>query len=199
MTKIYKPNIFIKIGATFNIVFACFFSLLGITSIITIPTIVFNSFLYFSKTANKRYWGFTRIIPIILSLILSIVMFSTFFFVTHLTFRLYNGLAEFLDILVFWNPENILTPLDNSEDLTNIMKAMFFIVSILGNIFILMGWYKGIEIYTQSSSDESIGSTKNSRKKKASKSNENKDDSKIENTSEQKQSSIDASDEIEIK
>ena len=145
--KLYRPNIFIKIGASLNIIFAAVFSVIGFTSFITIPAIVFNSFLFSSRVSDKRYWGTIRIIPIILSLLIGVLMFMTIFFASTLIYRMYNGIADVVNTVVFWS-NGVLRKLEPNETVKKWFNISFIIVSFLGNIFILIGWYKGRTIAT---------------------------------------------------
>lgn len=140
--KKYKPNIFIKIGATLNIIFASLFSVIGFTSFITIPAIVFNAFLFQTKVSEKKYWGTVRIIPIILSFIIGLLMILIIFFSSEFLFRMYNAIVDSINVAMFWT-NNKLSHQDKDFNIFLWLKILFVVVSLLGNSFILIGWYKG--------------------------------------------------------
>ncbi len=139
----YRPNFLIIIGAILNIIFASFFSVLLITVVITIPTIVFNAMLFNPRISNKRYIGITRIIPVILSLAISIFVLFISVFGTAAILTIYNGVADVVNTVAFWEDGNVIKEFQNEDQVETWTRILFLIFAFGGNVFILIGWYKG--------------------------------------------------------
>ncbi len=139
----YRPNFLIIIGASINIIFASIFSVLLITVVITIPTIVFNAMLFHPKISNKRYIGVTRVIPVILSLGISLFLLLIAVYGSDAVLNIYNGVADFVNTLTFWDSNGIMSRFNNEEQINLWIKIIFIIFAFGGNLFILVGWFKG--------------------------------------------------------
>lgn len=182
--KRYRPNIFIKIGASLNIIFASLFSVLGVTSFITIPAIVFNSFLFSTRISEKRYWGTIRILPMVLSFIIGILMIVIIFFASDLIIRMYNTIINMANDLIFWKSNDSFKTKDPYDQIFLWLKILFVVVSLLGNFFILIGWYKGKSILISESKSTNKKDIKKEKKlekenkKELKKSINKKDDSR---------------------
>ncbi len=144
--NLYKPTIFIIIGATFNIVFASLFSIFLVTVIITIPTVVFNALLFIPRVNTKRYWAAWRIVPVVLSFTLAFIIFAGFFFGASYAIRIIDDLINFIDkYILFWTeywPDDLLSSSEKLQFWKVLFNASFLTVACVGNVLILIGWYK---------------------------------------------------------
>lgn len=144
--SIYKPTIFIIIGVTFNIIFASIFSILLVTVVLTIPTIVFNALLLIPRVNTKRYWAAWKIIPIVLSFLLTFIVFAGIIVSANYMIDLINDFIQMIDkFILFWNdywPNDWSIASDSIKAAEIILNWSFFSVAIVGNALILFGWYK---------------------------------------------------------
>lgn len=146
----YRPTIFIIIGAVFNIIFASIFSILLVTIILTIPTIVFNALLLVPRVNIKRYWAIWKIVPVVLSFTLAFIIFAGIFFGATFAVEILDNIIDFIDkYILFWHsywPDFDLATTSGFNAFKIILNWSFIGVAVVGNLLILLGWYKEKEL-----------------------------------------------------
>ncbi|BDU67571.1 MAG: hypothetical protein TYPL_2240 [Candidatus Tyloplasma litorale] len=145
---LYKPNFLLKLGVTFNIIFASLFSLLILTLPITIVAITLNAMILVPRVNTKRYWATWRIIPILLSFLLAFLVLVGAWFSWSFVSGMVDSFFDFLSMLSFWKKEPInVAAFDKmSETIQTVIGTGFIFIASIGNVLILFGWYKGKEI-----------------------------------------------------
>lgn len=142
MLRKYKPNTFIIFGVIFNILIASVLSIFLPLVVITIPAIILNSLLLIPRVNTKRYWAVWKIIPIILSFILGFIVLIIVILVLASASSAYESFSQFIDTIVFWDGSaNVLPAWNSVDDIRIYAEVILITASLLGNIFLILGWY----------------------------------------------------------
>ncbi len=138
----WKPSIFIRVGATLNIVFCSILSMLVFTLPITIPAIVLNALLLFPviDTQNKR-----KLLPKIIPCALTIFLASIIAIIIFLSITSIEGLLNwFINIInnyvFFWRKEATVDIVDFSF-WSDLAIGIVVGLGIGGAVLVLLGWY----------------------------------------------------------
>ncbi len=142
----WTPGMFITIGAILNIIFCSILAIIFPLALITIPAIVLNALLLIPRVDTRRYHAYWRVIPVVLTLILTtIIALAIFFVVTGLAIA-YDAFANLIDLLAFWTKNPVIPDSSTWTWWLDITLIIFTACGVTGSVFISIGWYRKKEL-----------------------------------------------------
>lgn len=142
----WTPGVFITVGAILNIIFCSILAILFPLAVITIPAIVLNAMLLIPRVDTRRYHAYWRVIPVILTLILTTVVVLAIFFVVTGLATVYDSFAGFVETVAFWTKKSFMPKSDEWTWWLDMFLAIFTACGITGSVFISIGWYRKKEL-----------------------------------------------------